>query len=148
MQCPACHSESPDNFRFCGHCGAALGPQPAPAPVAVAPHEDDLTERRRLTVVFCDLVGSTQLSTLLDPEDMQVVLQQYHALAGDVIGARGEGLVVDKGGVLVVGVNVLFGRALERLVDDTREDARSFARAHEGGRAALLGDRTRSHEIG
>jgi hypothetical protein len=66
----------------------------------------------------------------------------------DVIGARGEGLVVDKGGVLVVGVNVLFGRALERLVDDTREDARSFARAHEGGRAALLGDRTRSHEIG
>ena len=89
MQCPACHSESPDNFRFCGHCGAALGPQPAPAPVAVAPHEDDLTERRRLTVVFCDLVGSTQLSTLLDPEDMQVVLQQYHALAGDVIGARG-----------------------------------------------------------
>jgi hypothetical protein len=66
----------------------------------------------------------------------------------DVIGSRGEGLVVDKGGVLVVGVNVLFGRALERLVDDAREDARCFARAHKGGRAALLGDRRRSEDIG
>src|SRR2546423_2557464 len=36
-------------------------------------------ERRQLTVLFCDLVGSTQLSTLFDPEDLRKVLRRYQA---------------------------------------------------------------------
>src|SRR5262245_49632889 len=36
-------------------------------------------ERRRLTVMICDLVGSTALSTRLDPEDMGAVIDAYHA---------------------------------------------------------------------
>src|SRR5687768_11067941 len=36
---------------------------------------DSLGERRQLTVVFCDLVGSTALSTLLDPEDLRELIQ-------------------------------------------------------------------------
>ena len=35
------------------------------------------TERRQLTVLFCDLVGSTQLSSQLDPEDLRAVVRAY-----------------------------------------------------------------------
>jgi len=39
----------------------------------------DEAERRHLTVMICDLVGSTALSTRLDPEDMRAVIDAYHA---------------------------------------------------------------------
>jgi predicted ATPase/class 3 adenylate cyclase len=42
-------------------------------------------ERRQLTVMFCDLVGSTELSTRLDPEDLQEVIGAYHRCCSDVI---------------------------------------------------------------
>ena len=42
-------------------------------------------ERRQLTVLFCDLVGSTDLSTRLDPEDLREVMRRYQdAVAGAV----------------------------------------------------------------
>ena len=37
-----------------------------------------LAERRQLTVMFCDLVGSTALSARLDPEDMREIIGAYH----------------------------------------------------------------------
>src|SRR5262249_57406162 len=43
---------------------------------AVARHKD--AERRQLTVMFCDLVGSTALSARLDPEDMRDIIGAYH----------------------------------------------------------------------
>ena len=42
-------------------------------------------ERRQLTVLFCDLVGSTQLSGQLDPEDLRAVVRAYQAAAAEVI---------------------------------------------------------------
>ena len=42
-------------------------------------------ERRQLTVVFCDLVDSTALSTRLDPEDLRQVVGRYHQLVCGVI---------------------------------------------------------------
>ncbi|PON14254.1 hypothetical protein C2W62_30060 [Candidatus Entotheonella serta] len=42
-------------------------------------------ERRQLTVLFCDLVGSTALSEQLDPEDLHEVLQTYYAACGEVV---------------------------------------------------------------
>jgi class 3 adenylate cyclase len=57
---------------------AALGSTPAPssaAPLTVIARD---AERRQLTVMFCDLVGSTQLSAQLDPEDLQRLLRSYH----------------------------------------------------------------------
>ena len=42
-------------------------------------------ERRQLTVMFCDLVGSTQLSVQLDPEDLHDVIQSYQQTAAEVI---------------------------------------------------------------
>jgi class 3 adenylate cyclase len=41
-------------------------------------------ERRQLTVVFCDLVGSTALSAQLDPEDYRAVVQQYQQTSATV----------------------------------------------------------------
>src|ERR1700689_1515838 len=49
-------------------------------------------ERRQLTVMFCDLVGSTALSEKLDPEDYRTVLHSYRTACGDVI-ARYDGFV-------------------------------------------------------
>ena len=49
-------------------------------------------ERRQLTVMFCDLVGSTALSEKLDPEELRDLLHAYRTLCGDVI-ARYDGFV-------------------------------------------------------
>jgi class 3 adenylate cyclase len=49
-------------------------------------------ERRQLTVMFCDLVGSTALSEKLDPEELRSLLHAYRNLCGDVI-ARYDGFV-------------------------------------------------------
>jgi class 3 adenylate cyclase/predicted ATPase/ABC-type transport system involved in cytochrome c biogenesis ATPase subunit len=42
-------------------------------------------ERRHLTVLICDLVGSTALSARLDPEDMRAVMDAYHAACADIV---------------------------------------------------------------
>jgi len=46
-------------------------------------------ERRQLTVMFCDLVGSTELSGRLDPEDLRELLQRYQATCADVVARFG-----------------------------------------------------------
>jgi predicted ATPase/class 3 adenylate cyclase len=60
---------------------AILAPdRPAPEP---APRVEG--ERRHLTVMFCDVVGSSALSARLDPEDMRRVIASYHACIGEVL---------------------------------------------------------------
>jgi predicted ATPase/class 3 adenylate cyclase len=56
----------------------AAGP-PSLQPVLTGPTPQDTAERRHLTVMICDLVGSTALSARLDPEDMRAVIDAYHA---------------------------------------------------------------------
>jgi class 3 adenylate cyclase len=62
-------------------------------------------ERRQLTVLFCDLVGSTQLSGQLDPEDLRAVVRAYQEAAAAVI-ARYEGHIAQ---YLGDGLLVYFG---------------------------------------
>ena len=58
---------------------AALGsPLPNPPPLAGEGRVGAEAERRQLTVMFCDLVGSTALSARLDPEDLREVIGAYH----------------------------------------------------------------------
>src|SRR5208337_2854582 len=52
-----------------------------------AAHDD--AERRQLTVMFCDLVGSTAMSTRLDPEDMRGVIGAYHKCCASLIERNG-----------------------------------------------------------
>jgi class 3 adenylate cyclase/tetratricopeptide (TPR) repeat protein len=66
--CAACGHENPAGSRFCNGCGA-------PVATPVAPRE----ERKVVTVVFADIVGSTARAESLDPEDVRAVLAPYHA---------------------------------------------------------------------
>jgi uncharacterized membrane protein YvbJ len=67
--CPACHGKNPPGAKFCGDCGASLTGTASSQRSAdnAAPN----AERRQLTVMFCDLVGSTALSQRLDPEELR-----------------------------------------------------------------------------
>ena len=64
----------------------------APSKTATEPVPRDEGERRHLSVIFCDLVGSTVLSARLDPEEMWRVIAAYHACIGEVIG-RYQGMI-------------------------------------------------------
>ena len=64
---------------------AALGAEPAVAdvPVRVA------AERRQLSVMFCDLVGSTALAVRFDPEDLREIEGAYHRVVAETVGCYG-----------------------------------------------------------
>ena len=67
LVCARCARENPDDARFCNACGAPLGVEPRPR-----------EERKVVTAVFVDLVGSTARAERLDPEDVRAVLRRYH----------------------------------------------------------------------
>src|SRR5579864_507451 len=69
VTCPACGQENPEGFRLCGMCGAALTLD------AETPRE----ERKVVTILFTDLVGSTARAEGLDPEDVRATLSNYYA---------------------------------------------------------------------
>ena len=69
----------------------AQAPQVAPReppghsqPADIAP-----AERRQLTIMFCDLVGSTELATRLDPEDLRDIIAAYHRRVAEVVTRYG-----------------------------------------------------------
>jgi class 3 adenylate cyclase len=68
------------------HVGAPQQPSEVPGPAATPPVE---AERRQLTVMFCDLVGSTALSARLDPEDLRAVIGAYHRCVAAVVERAG-----------------------------------------------------------
>jgi class 3 adenylate cyclase/tetratricopeptide (TPR) repeat protein len=64
--CPSCGRENPDDARFCSQCGALLAlPEPA------------REQRKVVTVLFCDLVGSTALGESTDPEALRARMRRY-----------------------------------------------------------------------
>ena len=80
VRCQSCGAELPSGARFCADCGApassppqVFAPPAEPAASAVATS----TELRHVSVLFCDLVGSTSLSEQMEPEDLRVVLRDY-----------------------------------------------------------------------
>jgi class 3 adenylate cyclase/predicted ATPase len=87
---------------------AALGATAPAAAVMVAPSDASApvdAERRQLTVMFCDLVGSTALSTRHDPEDLRELVGDYHRTVADTVG-RFDGFVAKYMGD---GVLIYFG---------------------------------------
>jgi len=84
-------------------------------------------ERRQLTVMFCDLVGSTPLSTRFDPEDLREIVGAYHRCVADTVGRFG-GFVAKYMGD---GVLVYFG-----YPEAHEDDAERGARGHRRGRPA------------
>src|SRR6202048_2006051 len=87
--------------------GAAVpaAPPPSPPPRAGEGRVGAEAERRQLTVMFCDLVGSTALSARLDPQDLRGVIAAYSRAVAEVVG-RFDGFVAKYMGD---GVLVYFG---------------------------------------
>src|SRR5437899_10486479 len=76
LRCPQCGFENPPGFAFCGQCATALTAQ-LPASQTPASRLQTLypsAERRQLTVMLCDLLGSTPLPVQLDADALPQVV--------------------------------------------------------------------------
>src|SRR5262245_9851189 len=99
--CSACGFANEPGDEFCGGCGRRLGGDAADTTRA-SREPSGAAERRQLTVMFCDLVGSTALSTRLDPEELREHVQAYQAVSsapiarfgGHIAQYLGDGLLV------------------------------------------------------
>lgn len=102
IQCRQCKAQIPADSVFCSQCGTKLDEETLLAPRTNRPLQ---TQRRHLTVMFCDLVGSTGLSTQIDPEDLSEILIRYRDMCMSVI-KKWDGYVADFQGD---GVMIYFG---------------------------------------
>jgi class 3 adenylate cyclase len=107
-RCAKCGVENPHTSNFCGNCGTALtatplNPSLSEAPTAQRREVDG--ERRHLTVLFCDLVGSTSIAAQLDPEEWRETLAGFHRTVAEAI-TRFDGYVAKN---LGDGVMAYFG---------------------------------------
>src|SRR5713226_4341965 len=120
--CPQCQQALPPEAKFCFACGQALTlTPPAGRDTGTQGYEDTGTqttappdsrpqtldarreaERRQLTVMFCDLVGSTALSAQLDPEELREVVRAYQATCTKVIQRYGGHIAQHLGDGLLV----------------------------------------------
>jgi predicted ATPase/class 3 adenylate cyclase len=107
VQCANCGEANPAGARFCSSCGAALAD--------VAPAQE---ERKLVSVLFIDLVGSTARADKADPEDVRDVLQLYYREAKDCIEQYGGVLekFIGDAVMAVFGAPVAHGDDAERAV--------------------------------
>src|SRR2546422_10180814 len=152
LQCPGCGATIAADFRFCPDCGRNLAagsaddvPPPTADPMARAAVEMPETlahkiraaqeaiagERKQVTVLFCDLVGSTAIAERLDPEEYADLLDEYLALAFREI-YRLEGIVTYSAGD---GLMALFGAPVAH--EDAPQRAIRAALAIEGALGSL-----------
>src|SRR5262245_9164491 len=128
--CTQCGVLNAPDSRFCGGCGTNLSvpaspsadvvaTMPSPPAFAEAPGRSFIFggERRHLTVLFCDIVGSTSLAQQLDPEDLNEITRRYYTSCTDAI-SQFDGLVANYIGD---GVMALFG--YPRAHEDAAERA-------------------------
>ncbi len=156
--CSACGRETRPQARFCSACGASLvagardvnpaalaSKSPGPAVNGL-----DSGERRQLTVVFSDIVGSTEMSTRLDPEEWREVVAAYHRGVAATV-QRFDGHVAQ---YLGDGVLVFFGWPRAREDDAERavraglamvEEVRALNAAVEARHGLLLRVRVGIH---
>src|SRR5580765_3738183 len=78
MTCASCGAGNREGARFCDACGAAL---------AAAPQARE--QRKTVTVLFCDVAGSTALGERLDPEALRAVMARYFDVARVAIERHG-----------------------------------------------------------
>jgi len=75
--CPSCGAENRDEARFCDSCGSPLSAKPA------------RESRKTVTVLFCDVTGSTALGERIDPESLRNVMARYFETAKEAIERHG-----------------------------------------------------------
>ena len=74
--CPACGKENPDGFQFCGFCTAPLV-------------GEGREQRKTVTVLFCDVTGSTALGESTDPEALRALLARYFERMRGIVESHG-----------------------------------------------------------
>jgi class 3 adenylate cyclase/tetratricopeptide (TPR) repeat protein/ribosomal protein L40E len=92
-RCRKCAFDNPPEARFCAQCATPLADPPPAVPGTQVPDRDHADhgdgalwgERRYLTVLFCDLVGSTSIAARLDPEEWRGIVSGYHRAAAQAI---------------------------------------------------------------
>jgi class 3 adenylate cyclase/tetratricopeptide (TPR) repeat protein len=77
--CPGCGKELPGEFPFCPFCGAALT-------VLAEPSRE---QRKVVTVLFCDVTGSTELGEKVDPETLRALLARYFGHMKTIVERHG-----------------------------------------------------------
>ena len=77
--CPRCGRENPADARFCNSCGAPLSADPVTAREV----------RKTVTVVFCDVVGSTELGERFDPEVLRGLMARFYAAVREPVERHG-----------------------------------------------------------
>jgi len=101
--CVQCQYENSSQSNFCSKCGARLSDTDVQSfSNSKEKKTNRLAERRQLTILFCDMVGSTPLSEQLDPEEYRQVITDYHEVAekvlmqynGHIAQYLGDGLLV------------------------------------------------------
>ena len=107
MICTNCGFNNQTAAKFCGGCGSTLRIDSAGSLQA---------ERRILSVIFCDIVGATNISGKMDPEDFRELLQSYHAACLDVV-RRYDGFLAD---LMGDGVVIYFGYPTAHEDDEVR----------------------------
>ncbi|MBI3400392.1 MAG: AAA family ATPase [Acidobacteria bacterium] len=125
-RCAACGAEHVPGARFCAQCGAAIAAATSPAVTRATPvlSADPLAsatvtspiERRHMTFMFCDLVGSTQLSREIDPEDLRDIVSDYRETAAAAV-RRYEGTIAQYYGD---GILIYFGYPIAHEDDGRR----------------------------
>ena len=79
IECAQCGQENPAGARFCNSCAAPLGAAPA----------STREVRKTVTVLFCDVVGSTALAERSDPEVMRGVMSRFYAAVREPVERNG-----------------------------------------------------------
>jgi class 3 adenylate cyclase/tetratricopeptide (TPR) repeat protein len=117
LACRECGEVNDAGDRFCGGCGRPLAEEAVapPEPARRAAPEGD---RRPVTVLFCDLVGYTRLSSQLDPEVVHALLERFFTLVDTIVERFGG--TIDKhigdAAMALFGAPVAHGNDAERAV--------------------------------
>ena len=134
LRCSSCEVENPAAAKFCKGCGKELRPSRGIPRATIPDPSAAAGERRHLTVLFSDLVGSTVIAGRLDPEEWQKIASDYQRAARDAVLRYGGNVARYLGD----GVLALFGWP-EAHENDAERASRSGLAIREAVRELNIG---------
>jgi class 3 adenylate cyclase/tetratricopeptide (TPR) repeat protein len=136
--CGRCGTDVPAGFSFCTACGTPLLSaahhiaEPAAAPELAPAARPSSSERRLVSVLFCDLVDFTGLAESLDPEEVRDVLSRYFDSAREIVARHGGSIekFIGDAVVAVWGTPIAHEDDAERAVRAALEIVGAVASSH------------------